>query len=408
VAWLMAGLWSLLIFVTVPFVRAIQEAVTERLGARVFLWVAIAVLLVAAAGAVVLGRRLRGRVSLRSVLWLGAVLVVFIWWSRYLYEPVEAIHFVEYGVLGVLVYLALRHRAADQSVFLSAALVVALFGTVDEIIQWVTPSRVFDYRDLVINAGAGSLVQIALWQGVAPAATRQPARPGSLRLPCRLAIAMVLVLGLCLSATPQRLDRLATRAGWMMPLATSNDVMAEYGYRHVDPDIGTFRSRLTLQELHQGDQQQAAQIAAAIREHHGHGSYERFLQNYSAARAPLAHEVRVHIFARDRNLHLALKNPADPDHQRRMTVACRENQILQKYFPTILEHSGRRLGKGRQAVLDQARLLDEPFTSKVSIHLITIFSEGWMRAAVLLTVALLLALDLWLGRRSRRQEEQQP
>jgi hypothetical protein len=405
-AWLIAGLWSLLIFVTVPFVRVMQVWVADQIGSHTFFYGTVVVVAAAAVAAVVLGKRWRGSISLRSLLWIGLPMLTVIGWSMRLWHPEEAVHFVEYGVLGVLLYMALRHRAADRSVFISAALLGATVGTVDEIIQWITPNRIFDHRDLLLNAGAGCLVQITIWQGVAPLRTQNRPRPQSLRIACRFAILLVLLLGLSLSATPSRIDRMAQRLDWLSPLATSNDVMAEYGFRHVDPQIGTFKSRFTIEQLHRLDREQAAAFAEALRRYQGKGkdSYQSFLESYGAARAPFIHEVRVHLFARNRNLNRAMTEPEAPELRERMTTAYRENQILETYFPTIFEQSGR-LGRHRRLALDRAELLDEPFVSQVSVHLITSFSELQMQIGVLLLLGLLLAFDIWLGRLGKDQQE---
>jgi hypothetical protein len=403
VTWLVAGLWALLIFVTVPFVRVVQLWVADNLGSNTFFYGSVAVVAAAAAAAVRLGKRWRGRVSLRSLLWIGLPMAAVIWWSMRLWHPEEAVHFVEYGVLGVLLYTALRHRVADRLVFLSAALLGATVGTVDEIIQWITPDRIFDHRDLLLNAGAGCLVQIAIWQGVAPLRTQARPRPQSLRIACRLAVVLVLLLGLTLSATPSRIDRLAQRLDWLRPLATSDDVMAEYGFRHVDPQIGTFKSRFTIEQLRRLDRELAATVTEALTRFKGPGSYPRFLETYTAARAPFIHELRVHLFARNRNFSKAMADTEDSSYRARMTRAYRENQILESYFPTILEQSGRRFG--RRLALTRVELLEEPFVSQVSVHLITRFSELQMQITVALLVGLLLGLDIWLGRRSKHRQE---
>jgi hypothetical protein len=83
----------------------------------------------------------------------------------YIYQlrdiPEEAIHVAEYGVIGILVYRALSHRTRDFSIYIMAALIVGMIGVLDEYIQWIAPSRVFDLRDIRTNFVAGSLGQIA-------------------------------------------------------------------------------------------------------------------------------------------------------------------------------------------------------------------------------------------------------
>jgi len=64
----------------------------------------------------------------------------------------ERTHLFEYGVVAVLVHMALVERGAP--VWRSAALTVgavSVLGVVDELVQLVLPGRVFDLRDIGFN-----------------------------------------------------------------------------------------------------------------------------------------------------------------------------------------------------------------------------------------------------------------
>ncbi len=76
--------------------------------------------------------------------------------------PAEKIHFIEYGVLSALIYLALTHDINNISIYFLSSLIVFVFGAIDEVIQWVLPNRIFDIRDLVMNGTAGILVQLLI------------------------------------------------------------------------------------------------------------------------------------------------------------------------------------------------------------------------------------------------------
>jgi VanZ family protein len=76
--------------------------------------------------------------------------------------PEEQVHFIEYGILGALIYLALSHDINNVFVYILSALIVFVFGTIDEVIQGVLPNRVFDIRDLIMNGSAGILVQLLI------------------------------------------------------------------------------------------------------------------------------------------------------------------------------------------------------------------------------------------------------
>ncbi|MGB2599039.1 MAG: VanZ family protein [Candidatus Omnitrophota bacterium] len=71
----------------------------------------------------------------------------------------EKIHLCEYGLLGVMLYNALKieFNRVDLKLYVCAAFICAAIGAVDEGIQWVLPNRVFDWRDIFMNAVSGAL-----------------------------------------------------------------------------------------------------------------------------------------------------------------------------------------------------------------------------------------------------------
>lgn len=71
-------------------------------------------------------------------------------------SPEEKIHFIEYGVVALLAHAALNRR------YVAAALFVVAAGWIDEGIQALLPSRVYDLRDVAFNAAAGVLALAAL------------------------------------------------------------------------------------------------------------------------------------------------------------------------------------------------------------------------------------------------------
>ena len=67
----------------------------------------------------------------------------------------ERTHLMEYGVVGVFIHEALTERASQGRRVpvpaLLAILATTLVGALDEGIQWILPSRVFDPRDMLFN-----------------------------------------------------------------------------------------------------------------------------------------------------------------------------------------------------------------------------------------------------------------
>jgi len=76
--------------------------------------------------------------------------------------PEEQVHFIEYGILSALIYAALSHDINNVSIYFLSAIIVFIFGAIDEVVQWVLPNRIFDIRDIVINGIAGILVQLLI------------------------------------------------------------------------------------------------------------------------------------------------------------------------------------------------------------------------------------------------------
>ena len=75
--------------------------------------------------------------------------------------PEERTHLIEYGVVGVFIYEALAERARHGRrvplLPLLAVLATAVLGALDEAIQAILPSRVFDTRDIGFNLLAGAM-----------------------------------------------------------------------------------------------------------------------------------------------------------------------------------------------------------------------------------------------------------
>jgi len=74
-------------------------------------------------------------------------------------KPAKRIHFLEYGILGVLIFKA-TGKEIKQNIFATILLVIIV--VIDELIQYMLPNRVGDIRDVVMNIIGGI---IGLWLG---------------------------------------------------------------------------------------------------------------------------------------------------------------------------------------------------------------------------------------------------
>ncbi|MEZ5332887.1 MAG: VanZ family protein [Thermoanaerobaculia bacterium] len=152
--WIAAGLWLAAIYVSAYQARAVAEALRARglLSAAVATAFAVAACLI-----LVWAARSRPAAATFAILALAAGALALC--LRRIPSPEEKIHFIEYGVLAGLLRAAMARlppwvRAA------AAIVLTALAGLGDETIQRYLPNRVFDWRDVAVNATAGALVVV--------------------------------------------------------------------------------------------------------------------------------------------------------------------------------------------------------------------------------------------------------
>ena len=217
-----------------PFVGRLRDAIFERFQAAAVRNLALALLAFAALAFLFAVSRIRHR---RRWRYAGLVLAAaMIWFESALLgadigtagfaaqvSVAEKIHLVEYGLLSLLLYRAVK-PAGDLTVLLLPLAGVAIGGVLDEGLQWAVETRIGEIRDVFINLYAG---------------------------------VFGLVFGLSLDP-PKRLEwRFVGAGGRRSAVAAALAVAAlglffdaaHLGYEHVDPEIGRFRSWHTLEEL---------------------------------------------------------------------------------------------------------------------------------------------------------------
>ena len=72
----------------------------------------------------------------------------------------ERVHFIQYGLLGLLVSRA--YKISSLNMLLASGLFIMSVGLLDEGIQWFLPNRYGDIRDVVMNSLGGVS---GLWLG---------------------------------------------------------------------------------------------------------------------------------------------------------------------------------------------------------------------------------------------------
>lgn len=405
-SWLYVVLWSLFVFAMIPLARGLQAIVANYAGPEIYIYLVIAVVLGTGA-AIALHLRYSLRGSIGSYLWLALFAAIFVGYTISLrHSASEALHFVEYGVLGFLLYRALSHRLRDWGIYLAAAILGAIIGTLDEAIQWMTPRRYWALADIRLNVVAVLLVQGAIALGLRPKIIAPGLSAGSLRLACQLGVVALLLLGASALNTPERIAWYSSRVPALAFLQEDEGVMLEYGHLYEDPEVGVFRSRLAPYDLQRSDRERAEEGGRILAQFRDDTRYEEFLEIYTPVSDPFLHEARVHLFRRDRYLERAEEARDDePTYREHMTIAFRENRLLEKYFPGVLAQSGYAWPAETRARAAQQALANADYESWVSRTLVTAVGERevvWFFAIAIAGLSL-AAWALKPGRRRGRR-----
>lgn len=242
-------LWALplalaaVILAAAPALGRLRDLLLDALGERFLtaLAVATAVAGVAAfAGAVVRIRERRwqryGFLGIASLL----VALQVVWWRSgdARVDVVERIHLLEYGSLAFAFFVALRREIRGWALPVLALVATCLVGVADEAVQWLTPLRVGDGRDVFLNLLAG-LVGVVFALAFAP-----PADLASGRRPDARSLRWLVVGLAALAVAGAAFVQVAHLGHW------------------VEDDEVSFRSRWTAEELVQVRDARAREYAA--------------------------------------------------------------------------------------------------------------------------------------------------
>ncbi len=390
-AWILAVIWIGVIFTGIPQARKIQSLVETFCGRGAFTYIVFGALAVCTLCGIRHIHKPQNSIKLASWGWLILIAAVFFSWTIKLRgNPEESFHFIEYGMLSILIFWALSFRVQDASVYFTAFFLASIIGSLDEVVQWLLPERYFDYRDIGLNSGSAALALIALAKVWRPRIDAFKSGTSSWLLAYQAAALQLLILLCCLMNTPGVVLWIANSIPPLAYLKSKNNFMTEYGYRHLDAKIGSFYSRFTPNQLQEMDRSRAEEVGATLNRHSDISNYNSFLRTYTPLSDPFIHEIRVRIFRRDEYLDkLHHQRPGSSLIKPLCTVAWRENQLLEKYFGKSLKHTVFKLSVRRADGLAQCADPSFAYESPVSGNLITSFSLPYVYAA---TVLLLLVL----------------
>jgi len=393
-----AVLYALFIFITIPYVRSLQRFVYDYYGKSAFGYLVLAGIVLCIAGGVWYLIKSTGRgVTVKNYVWLVGVGCLYIYLTLRLWRcPEEAIHFLEYGLLSFLFYRALCHHVRDVTIYWTVSFIVLFVGTVDEVIQWIVPSRVGSFRDIWINFLAGGLFQVGLWKGIRPEIISETIRPRSVKILSGVVAGCLVLLGVCASLTPPRVDWIAGRSPSLSYLRDKHHMISEYGYRHKDREAGIFYSRFTKKELLAIDHDKQQAYSRILDEHAG-TPYNSFLKTYNPLTSPFLYEMRIHLFRRDQ--HTLRGNQAQGSKRAgHYTIAYRENLLLETYFGETLRRTVYRWPDSIKKQIKKLADINRLYESPVSSDLFTLFTERGLWTGIVLSVCVILGTNIYFSR----------
>jgi len=402
--WIAVALWVLVIYGSIPLAHSLQVFVSARGGQILFLWTTFAALVLAGVGLAWAAGRGRLSFSFPATVCSCTVFSLYAWLTWTLRgNPEESLHFVQYGVLSLLLLYALRGRLDGWPLYFAVAMAGIGFGIVDELIQWLVPLRYFDYRDIGLNTAAVFLALAAIGPAVRPFRRRRDLDFRGLRIGCLLACVNLLLLSFCVVNTP------ALRSWYSSVIPCSErigEVTAEYGFHHLDPQVGGFYSRLDLEELARQDRTRYAEVAAALDRLRSDQEYHQFVTRFPAYQDPLLAEARVHLFRRDRYAMMAEQAAGDVQRQQRYArIAYGENSILEVYFPHILHHSGYAWPPAVRQRWEELGGNGPLYQSPVSSALITGVTQSTLLGTLLVLMVIFLGVAGWAASREEVARE---
>lgn len=372
----MVATWFGLILFSIPLVRHGTDYVNATFGRAAFSY-GVSLLLIIAASVTLTYLIRRGGMTATRFLSLGAItaFVVFLTFGLPSDSTAEAIHFLEYGILSLLIYRAVAHRVHDISIYPSVILIGTLLGTIEEAVQWLVPGRVFDLRDITMNFTAVALLQLAIVTAIRPSVISKALKPRSVRRLCHLSALLLAGLGLCHLNTPKAIAVYTAHFPVLAFIWHAEDVMIEYGHYHEAPNTGVFRSRFTVDELHRLSRSRAKEAVIAFGGLETHKDYVSFLKEHTALKDPFFHEAALHLYSRNSNLARARKSTKPDEQQLKYTFAHRENAILEGYFGPILRSTGSIWPPKVKQDVHENNDPHRHYESLVSRRLITSFSH---------------------------------
>ncbi|HPG29658.1 MAG TPA: carbohydrate-binding family 9-like protein [bacterium] len=295
IKWAAAAVYSAIIFLTLPYgpdvirslsdyldknkvsiyIAGIIEKIIEKKvsGYDMIGWIAALVIVITL---IILSLKiLRSENKFKKFFWFILIFACYGYFMIGMEIPTEKLHFIEYGLLSIFILSALKESVFDKTIYLTACALTYLTGLIDETIQYFLPNRSGEFDDVLWNALACWLV-ILLIIKCFPIKIEARTFKKNIKI-CATAI-------------------LAALFGSSMFLS----FISEYGVK-IKFDNVAFYSRLTKDSIAKIDAEAYPENSALLNTSDD-SNYGAFIDKYNEKDFPFIHEIRVHIFRRDRYL----------------------------------------------------------------------------------------------------------
>ena len=151
--------YILVLYATLPLAPGFVKWVKEAGALRAFVLgpFALSVPILAYAG-------MKAETYRNSSFWVTLLLLgtTFYLISIKVVAPVELLHLMLYGIMCILIFSLLSLRLRGGLLFGASALATAIFGAIDELIQYYLPNRVFDWNDILFNILGGMMALVII------------------------------------------------------------------------------------------------------------------------------------------------------------------------------------------------------------------------------------------------------
>ena len=152
--WMLAGIWTGLIYSTLYIVRPVCEFLKRYTWFSFSVNAGIVALIIFLA-VVFVKKKYICKPSTYFLLFL--VVAGYFWGMTLLSIPEERLHFIEYGVLSFLIYRALVLDFKNGQAYVAAFVITSFIGLGDEGIQYLLPNRYYQFKDVCLNSASAAL-----------------------------------------------------------------------------------------------------------------------------------------------------------------------------------------------------------------------------------------------------------